>query len=233
MEMITLSNADYTKAKPITTSNRIAHFSGYSKQVVDNLIKNHLKDFKLVGSGTCPILKSEQVLITDKQSTQARTITYYELDKEQAMFLLTLMRNNERIIKFKASLINAFCLMEKELIRRTETRIIGTKIYRKNLTDMIQFINSGEEVDDFIHFSYKIYTDLVYKKVFGLTTKQLRIERKWKPNINIRDFLTVEELAQVQQVEEQIRKECIKQGWVKLKPTEAYQKVKQFLKLDN
>ena len=135
-ELIKLSNDNYEKATPITTSDRIAKFSGYEKETVDRLIKNHLENFKLVGKGTCPVSKSVQVLMTDKQSTQNRTITYYELDREQAMFLLTLMRNNERIIKFKASLINAFSLMEKELLRRQETRTIGSKIYRRNLTAM-------------------------------------------------------------------------------------------------
>ena len=123
--------------------------------------------------------------------------------------------------------------MEKELLRRQETRLIGTKIYRRNITDMIQYINSGEDIDNFVKFSYSIYTDLIYKKCFGKTTKQLRIERHIPSNKNIRDFLTVEELEQVQDIEDKVRRKCIKEGWIKLKPTVAYQKVKEFLQLDN
>lgn len=226
-ELILLSNLDYTKAKPITTSDRIAKFSGYDKETVDRLIKNHLKDFKLVGEQKPPVFKSEGINGTSSYKT------FYELDREQAMFLLTLMRNNERIIKFKADLINAFSLMEKELLRRQETRLIGTKIYRRNYTDLIQYITNGEDIDSFVKFAYSSFTDLIYKKVFGKTAKQLRIERKVKENQNLRDFLEVDELRQIQFWEEQVRKFCVKNKLIKLHSKEVFNQVKEFLQLDN
>ena len=132
-------------------------------------------------------------------------------------------------MRFKQDFIKEFNRRGQELLRWNETREVGIKMYRRPFTDVIQFINSGEPVDDFIKFSYGIYTDLIYKKLFNKTAKEFRIEHNYTSDKNIRNCLNEEELKQVQDLEELVRKECIKNGWVKLKPQVAYQKVKEFL----
>ena len=207
-----------------TTSEKIALFSGYKKQVVDNLIREHQEDFKLV-TKTPPLLKSEGINGTKDYKT------YFVLNRTQAMFLLTLMRNNEKIIKFKAALIVAFENMERELLRREETRLIGKEV-RKNLTDEIQLINDlNENEDRFIKWSFSLYSDLIYKYAFNKTSKQLKIEKGVADlkKRTVRDFMTIEELNKIKQTEDIIIKYIYKNKIYKLKANEAYQKVKEYL----
>ena len=225
-ELVIKSNEDYTKAEAITTSDRIALFSGYSKQVVDNLIRKHIKDFELI-EGTPPLLKSEQVIMQDKQSKQKRKITYFVLTEQQAYFLMTLMKNNEVIIRFKASLVKAFFALTHTIENSHQTQP-SARAYNKSFHDMINIFNGGEQTN-FIRWSYKLYNDEVYKMILGETAKQRRQRLGLKRDYNIDNTLTAEEHMKKCQLEENIKKTAIKNGWHKLTSKDCYKKVKEFL----
>lgn len=154
---------------------------------------------------------------------------YYEMDRD-FFTLLVMGFTGTKALQFKIEYINKFNLMEQELLRRRETRQIGKTIERKELTNFIQFVNGNEE-NDFVKWSYKLYTDIVYKIVFkGQTAKEKRIELNLKDNQNLRDFLSYEELQQVQYWEKYIKNIAIKNNWHKLPSKECYKKVKEFMK---
>ena len=228
-ELVNFNNIDYSKAKIITTSLKIAEKFGKEH-------KNVLKDIReLDCSKNFAKLNFELTERDVKNIMPNGTITtrkepYYNITRDGFMFLAMGYRG-KTAAKFKEDFIREFNRRGEELMRWNETRTVGIKMYRRPFTDVIQCINSGEPVDDFIKFSYGYYTDLIYKKLFNKTAKQLRIERDFTSKQNIRNCLTEQELMQVQDLEEEVRKECIKNGWIKLKPNEAYQKVKNFLEI--
>ena len=69
---------------------------------------------------------------------------------------------------------------------------------RRTLTDVI--LESGENTRMKGH-GYSVYTDLVYKAVFGINSKQLREKLGIDKKDNIRDHLSSEELLKVSKME--------------------------------
>ena len=69
---------------------------------------------------------------------------------------------------------------------------------RRTLTDVI--LESGENTRMKGH-GYSVYTDLVYKAVFGMASKQLREKLGIDKKDNIRDYLSTEELVKVSKME--------------------------------
>ena len=220
-ELVIKSNEDYTKAEAITTSDRIDLFIGYEKEFVDRLIKNHLEDFKLLDK-TPPVFKTE-----GQKGTKSYK-TYFILTEQQAYFLMTLMKNNEVVIKFKANLVKAFFAMKHTIEKSQQTKPIAIA-YNKSFHDMINIFNGGEE-NDFTHWSYKLYNDEVYKIIIGETARQRRLRLELKRDANIDNTLTAEEHMQKCQLEEDIKKIAIKNNWHKLPSNECYHKVKDYLK---
>ena len=220
-ELIIKSNEDYTKAEAITTSDRIAKFTGYEKDRVNNLIRDHLEDIKLVDNKPL-VLKTEGKLGTSSYTK------YYVLTEQQAYFLMTLMDNNEVVINFKRKLIQAFFSMRHTIEKSQQTKPIAIA-YNKSFHDTINIFNGGEE-NDFVHWSYKLYNDEVYKIILGETAKQRRLRLELKRDANIDNTLTAEEHMQKCQLEEDIKKIAIKNNWHKLHSNECYHKVKDYLK---
>ena len=69
---------------------------------------------------------------------------------------------------------------------------------RRTLTDVI--LESGENERMKGH-GYSVYTDLVYKAVFGMNSKQLREKFGIDRKDNIRDYLSPEELIKISKME--------------------------------
>ncbi len=69
---------------------------------------------------------------------------------------------------------------------------------RRTLTDVI--LESGENERMKGH-GYSVYTDLVYKAVFGMNSKQLREKLGIDKKDNIRDYLSPEDLIKVSKME--------------------------------
>jgi phage regulator Rha-like protein len=67
----------------------------------------------------------------------AQPIRYALLNESQCYFLLTLMRNNERVVQAKLQLVKAFEDARKQLAIRDHARIEG-KAVRRSETDAIQ-----------------------------------------------------------------------------------------------
>lgn len=210
--------------KNITNSLLVAEkFQKQHKHVLED-IKKILEDGRNLGN---PFYCKKKEYINDQNKKQP----YYEMDKD-FFTLLVMGYNNKTALEFKIKYIQKFNQMEQELLQRRETRRIG-KTIRFNYTDFIKFVN-GNEISEFINWSYKIYTDLVYKIVFnGTTAKQKRLELRLKPNQNLRDYLTNEENQQVQFWEKFIRDLCISNNWHKLDSKECLKKVKAYLREKN
>ena len=110
---------------------------------------------------------------------------------------MTLLKNTTVVVNFKIELVKQFYAMRSELLKRQVNRE-ERKPVRRTLTDSIK------DNPDKGKWSYKLYTDLAYKKAFGKNAAQLRKERGAESKANASDYMTADELTAVSKVESQI-----------------------------
>lgn len=111
--------------------------------------------------------------------------------------LLAMGYTGDKAMKFKLAYINQFNQMEELLKGKLIEREKGIAV-RQSLTKAIR--QSGENDRTHGH-AYSLYTDLVYRAVFGKSAKQLREEYGITKQDNLRDLFAQEELAKVKSVE--------------------------------
>lgn len=191
-ELVRLNTNDVSKAIPVTDSNIIADKFEVSHISVVKLIEKYSEDLTRFGK-----LTSFQMTRDNSQ----RSSKFYELNEMQFSLLVMYMKNTKTAREFKIKFVEAFFLMKNELQARSETRYIGKSV-RKELTDTIK--SKVKEEGSFKRFAYSNYSKLVYKKVLGMTVKKAKEQRGLKEKDNIRNFLTIDELKQVQELESKI-----------------------------
>ncbi len=130
----------------------------------------------------------------------------------------------EKALKFKIEFINAFNSMENELRRiyneRQQWNIEREKgkLVRHILTDTIKM-----KIKDSPNkrFMYPNYTKLIYKTLFGKSLNDLKKDYNIKPKESLRDYLTSEEIKDIEQMEMLISS-LINIGW-------SYGDIKEFI----
>lgn len=151
--------------------------------------------------------------------------TYHEYIMTRDGFTLLVMGyTGEKAMQFKEAYIKAFNEMEKELKRlyaeRQQWEIERAKgvLVRHILTDTIKM-----KVADTPHkkFMYPNYTKMIYKALFGKTLKELQEELCVKPKESIRDYLTSEQLKDVESME-MLVSSLINCGW-------GYEQIEEFV----
>lgn len=137
--------------------------------------------------------------------------------------------NIEGFLQEKLNYINEFDRM-KEFIKQSgqieaykNFRITG-KTVRRDLTNTIQ-----NEINPNNSFVFSNYTNLIYKKLFGKTAKQLKTERGLVKKDNIRDNLTLEELNNLIELEDKVRSFIITFKAMGMDEKEIYYKVKDVI----
>lgn len=131
--------------------------------------------------------------------------------------LLVMGYTGEKAMKFKLAYIKQFNQMEELLKGKLIEREKGI-VVRQTLTKALK--ESGE--DERMHnHAYSLYTDLVYRVVFGKSAKQLREEYGITKQDNLRDSFVQEDLAKVKSVE-MVISGLVNCGW-------GYEDVKDFI----
>ncbi len=151
----------------------------------------------------------------------------YEMDRD-GFSLLAMGFTGEKALKWKLDYIRAFNTMESELKRiyeeRQQWQIERNKgiIVRHILTDTIKM-----KVPDSPNkrFAYPNYTKLIYKTLFGKTVKELQEQYGVKGKESIRDYVTADELAQIEAME-MLVSSLINCGW-------GYDQIKSFIQENN
>lgn len=133
----------------------------------------------------------------ETQKSKGRPTLFCVLDEEQATFLITLMRNTDKVVPFKLRLTREFYRMKKELIRISsqaqnaewlEQRKVG-KVTRRVATDTIEkFVQYA--IDQGSTNAIKYYTSLTTMENKAL----FLLEQKYA---NIRDILDLHQLSTV------------------------------------
>ena len=191
-ELVQLTTADVSRAIPITNSLTVSELYAVEHKSVMDLIKRYDSDFKELGELTrfeiAPVLSQ-------------RSSTGYNLNEDQFYLLVTYMKNTDIARHAKIQFVKSFSKIKRELLARSETRKIG-KAARLSITDAINYHVSP--IGNFKKFAYGNYTKLVYKRILGMDVKHAKEARKVPENGNLRDYLTIEELDRVQELESKI-----------------------------
>lgn len=179
------------------------------------------------------VLESIRNLMAENSAANLFSETTYEnRGKKYPMYimgrdgfsLLAMGFTGDKALKWKLEYISAFNAMESELKRiykeRQQWEIERAKgvVVRHILTDTIKM-----KVVESPHkkFMYPNYTKLIYKMLFGKPFKELVQEYGVKPKESLRDYLTSEQIKEVESAE-MLVSSLINCGW-------GYDQIKQFI----
>ncbi|MGX7058373.1 Rha family transcriptional regulator [Vagococcus humatus] len=172
---------------PFTTSLVISEYADIEHRAVSQMVRKYHD--RLEGMGK----------VTFKMSPMAsgQKAKVYILNEVQATFLITLLKNTNKVVDFKEELSKQFFSMKQELMKRQMYRELE-KPLRRTLTDSIK---EWEHVNK---WAYKLVTDLICKKITGMNTKQLKQARNVSKGTSGTDIYTVEEFEQYQRLEHKV-----------------------------
>ena len=108
-------------------------------------------------------------------------VRYFLLNEDQCYFLLTLMRNNNHIIKAKLNLVKAFRDSRKQLAERDIARLTGKEV-RKLETDAIKHLV------EYAKASGSSKPEMYYLAITKMTNKALGIESGQRDNMDARQL---------------------------------------------
>ena len=137
-----------------TDSLVIAEGTGVEHRKLKNAIRKYQEQMEGFGKLSAPC-KTE--------STGGRRTEYYLLNESQATFLITLLKNTDKVVMFKAELVRQFYEMRKFIAEKhtkewLETRQQG-KLTRKAETDVIKELveyakEQGSTHSDMLYMTY-------------------------------------------------------------------------------
>ena len=134
--------------------------------------------------------------------------------------LLAMGYTGEKAMKFKEAYIKQFNHMEKLLKEKFVERQKGITV-RHIVTDMIKQSQENERMHG---HAYSLYTDMIYKCLFGKTARQFREEFSIAKSDNLRDYFTAEELRAVES-KEMLVSSLIDCGW-------GYEQIREFIHIN-
>lgn len=108
-------------------------------------------------------------------------VRYFLLNEDQCYFLLTLMRNNEKIVESKLKLVKAFRDARKQLAERDIARLDGKQVRRLE-TDAIK------DLIEYAKASGSSKPDMYYITITNMTNKSLGIESGQRNNMDARQL---------------------------------------------
>lgn len=174
-----------------TDSLVVAEGTGNKHHAVKALIKRYENDMKSFGTFG----------ISNAESTGGRPETYYQLNEEQAAFLMTLLKNTKQVVAFKKELVRQFYAMRRLILERQtsewqETRRLG-KLSRKAETDTLK------QLVDYVAQQGSEHPDKLYLVYSKLANKMIGISK--------RDNATVSQLNNLS-LAENIILHCVEGG---------------------
>ncbi len=167
-----------------TDSRLLASFLDHRHRTILENIDKYLTQFSELGGIPFQTEKGKAL----EQGGFAKAQRFALLNEDQCYFLLTLMRNNERIVKAKLELVKAFRDARAQLAKTDTARLEGKQVRRLE-TDSIK------ELVDYASARGSKSAQMYYANITKMTNKILGI----KPGQ--RDKLTADELKKVTIIE--------------------------------
>lgn len=150
------------------------------------------------------------------RASNGKKNTMYYMNRD-GFTLLVMGYTGEKAMHFKLAYIKQFNAMEELLKGKQTEREIGT-IARQALTKAIKENGENERMHG---HAYSLYTNIIYKTVFGKNAKQLREEYGITRQEDLRDCFSAEELAKIKSVE-MVVSGLVNCGW-------GYGEIKDFI----
>lgn len=172
------------EGEPLLDSRVAARELGVEHQNLRELIEGHSEVLGVIRFQTGKPTKG---------SKGGRPERWALLDEEQALLLITMVKNTDAALEKKQALVRAFLAMRSALM---ETRI--SKVIRRELTDAIKTSKLNEDAHG---WGYKLVTDLVYKIVLGMDAKHFRAAMGLADDAVVREHLTSVQLVAVERLE--------------------------------
>ncbi len=126
-----LTSPDMSRAEVVTNHIVIAQYAGLNKISVRKLIDNNKQDLEDLG------ILSFEMTKPIKGSTGGRPTKIYQLNRNQAMLLITWLDNTEPVRAFKLALVKRFDELEKTIQTWIKERA-AEKATTRSLTDAVQ-----------------------------------------------------------------------------------------------
>lgn len=121
-----------------TDSLVIAQGTGNQHHAVRELIKKHKTDIEDFGT----------LLISNEKSTGGRPLELFQLNEEQATFIITLLKNSKQVVAFKKELVRQFYIMRQFLIEKQSQQWQQTRLESKNTRRL-----EAEEIKQLVQYA--------------------------------------------------------------------------------
>jgi phage regulator Rha-like protein len=170
-----------------TNSMVVANGTGNTHHSVQQMIRKHSSTLERWG-------KIEFRNLKCRNPKGGRPAKVFFLNEQQAIFLVTLLDNNEIVVQFKAELVDEFCKMRKVLTEKQtsswlESRKAG-KLTRRTETDVIKDLIVYAKAQGSKH------ADMLYQTYSKLANKMAGISK--------RDLANIKQLNVLDEVESMI-----------------------------
>jgi phage regulator Rha-like protein len=119
------------------------------------------------------LLPVESESVKEEGNRGAKLHKFYLLNEDQCYFVLTNMRNNDKVVKLKLNLVKAFSNARKQLAERDLARLEGKKVRRSEtdaIKDLIAYAkgNGSKTADKWFYVNLTTMTN----KVMGVEAGQ-------------------------------------------------------------
>ncbi len=187
----------------IMEQNKEEILTANSRDVAEHFEKQHKDVLESIRNLTAENSATKSMFIETSFESRGKFYPQYELTRD-GFSLLVMGFTGSKALEWKLKYIEAFNEMERELKRlfeerkRTEIERAKGIIIRHVLTDTIKMKIADSPNKK---FAYPNYTKLIYRTIFGKSLKELQADFGVKPKETIRDYMTAEQLKEVESME--------------------------------
>lgn len=187
----------------IMEQNKEEILTANSRDVAEHFEKQHKDVLESIRNLTAENSATKSMFIETSFESRGKFYPQYELTRD-GFSLLVMGFTGAKALEWKLKYIEAFNEMERELKRlfeerkRTEIERAKGIIIRHVLTDTIKMKIADSPNKK---FAYPNYTKLIYRTIFGKSLKELQADFGVKPKETVRDYMTAEQLKEVESME--------------------------------
>ena len=187
----------------IVEQNKEEILTANSRDVAEHFEKQHKDVLESIRNLTAENSATKSMFIETSFESRGKCYPQYELTRD-GFSLLVMGFTGAKALEWKLKYIEAFNEMERELKRlfeerkRTEIERAKGIIIRHVLTDTIKMKIADSPNKK---FAYPNYTKLIYRTIFGKSLKELQADFGVKPKETVRDYMTAEQLKEVESME--------------------------------
>ena len=181
------------KNEVFTNSLVIAEGTGNEHHAVKQLIRQYKHDINDFGT----------LRISNAESTGGRPLELYLLNEQQATFVMTLLRNSNKVVAFKKELVRQFYQMRQYILEHQSTHWQQTRLESKNTRRM-----ETDEIKQLVAYAKaqgSEHAERYYTLFSRLANKAVGIGKDQREQLSVRQLNNLT-------LAEQIIGEVIRQG---------------------